>query len=155
MPLLPVLVLLFVLVPLLELGILIEVGSRIGALATIALCLSTAALGGALVRAQGAAVLRTLRRQLDLGRLPVAEAFHGICLLLAGLMLLTPGFVTDTIGFLLLVPQVRSRIYETLRQRIAVEVAGGPPGRPQPRVIEVEYEEIDDEPPPGRGWGRR
>lgn len=155
MPLLPVLVLLLVLVPLLELGILIEVGSRIGALATIALCLLTAVLGGALVRAQGAAVLRTLRRQLDLGRLPVAEAFHGICLLLAGLMLLTPGFVTDTIGFLLLVPQVRSRIYETLRQRIEVEVAGGPPGRPQPRVIEVEYEEIDDEPPPGRGWGRR
>lgn len=155
MPVLLAVVLLFVLVPLVELAILIEVGSRIGAFPTIGLCLLTAVIGGTLVRAQGAEVLRTLRRQLDLGRLPVAEAFHGVCLLVAGLLLLTPGFVTDAIGFLLLVPPVRSRIYETLRRRIEVEVGPGPFEPERPRVIEVEYEEIDDDLPPGRGWGRR
>jgi UPF0716 protein FxsA len=146
--------LLFVLVPLLELAILIEVGSRIGALATIGLCLLTAAMGGILVRAQGRAVLRLLRRQLELGRLPVVESFHAICLLLAGVMLLTPGFLTDAMGFLLLLPPLRQRLYAILRRRLEVEVAGWP-GPPHPRVIEGDYEEIDDEPPPGRGWGRR
>lgn len=155
MPLLLTLLLLFVLLPLIELAILIEVGSRIGALPTIALCLLTAVVGGMLVRAQGVEVIRTLRRELDLGRLPVVEAFHGICLLIAGLLLLTPGFVTDAIGFLLLVPLVRSKIYDILRRRMQVEVGAEPPGRGQPWVIEVAYEEIDDDLPPGRGWGRR
>lgn len=154
MPVLLALVLLFVLVPLLELALLIEVGARIGALATIGLCLLTAALGGVLVRAQGRTVLHLLRRQLELGRLPVVESFHAICLLLAGLMLLTPGFMTDAIGFLLLLPPLRQWLYELLRRRLEVEVADWP--RPShPRVIEVDYEEIDDDPPPGRGWGRR
>ncbi len=157
MPIFLVLLALFVGVPLIELALLIEVGSRIGALSTIGLCLLTAAIGGLLVRSQGGQVLATLRRQLDAGRLPVEEAFHGICILAAGLLLLTPGFVTDAVGFALLVPALRRWLYEVLRRRVEVGMADlreYPPG-PEPPAIDVEYEEIDEEPPRGRGWGRR
>ncbi len=156
MPLFALLLVLFVGLPLLEIALLIEVGSRIGSLTTIALCVLTAAAGGMLVRSQGRAVWRALLRQLDLGRLPVLEAFHGICLLVAGALLMTPGFITDTFGFLLLVPAVRHALYDFLRRRIELGVEEGlyraPPGE-----IELPYEVLDDGemPPPGRGWGRR
>jgi len=149
---------LFVGVPLLELALLIEVGGRIGALPTIALCLLTAAMGGILVRSQGGQVIATLKRQLDRGRLPVEEAFHGLCILVAGLLLLTPGFVTDVIGFALLVPPLRRFLYEFLGRRVEVGIRDPRErrGGPEPPVIDVDYEEIDEERPPrGRGWGGR
>ncbi len=156
MPIFLLLLGLFVGVPLLELALLIEVGGRIGALPTIALCLLTAAMGGILVRSQGGRVIATLKRQLDHGRLPVEEAFHGLCILAAGLLLLTPGFVTDAIGFALLVPPLRRLLYEFLRRRVEAGIVDleEPPGRREPPVIDVDYEEIDEERPPrGRGWG--
>jgi len=150
---------LFVGVPLLELALLIEVGARIGALPTIGLCLLTAILGGLLVRSQGGQVIATLRRQLDRGRLPVEEAFHGVCILAAGLLLLTPGFVTDVLGFTLLVPAVRHRLYEILRRRMEARIVDlrETPVPPEPSLIDVDYEEIDEDEkvPPGRGWGGR
>ncbi len=158
MPVFLILLALFVGVPLLELALLIEVGGRIGALPTIGLCLATAAVGGLLVRSQGGRVMATLKRQLDLGRLPVEEAFHGICILAAGLLLLTPGFVTDGIGFALLVPSLRRFLYEFLRRRVEVGIVdpGSHPGGGEPPVIDVDYEEIEEDPPPrGRGLGRR
>ncbi len=152
-PVLPLFLLLFVLVPLLELVLLIEVGGRIGALATVGLCLLTALLGGLLVRSQGRRVLDAIRTALDRGRLPVPEVFHGACILLAGALLLTPGFLTDTLGFLLLIPPLRWQLYHALARRLA-------PPEPQAgegaRVIQVQWrrvEEYDREPPPGKGWG--
>ncbi len=158
MPTFLLLLVLFVAAPLVELAILIKVGAQIGVLPTIGLCLLTAALGSALVRSQGSEVLRTLRRQLDLGRLPVEEAFSGICILVAGILLLTPGFVTDALGFLLLVPAFRRALYRRLRAHFDVVAVGGrgSPFPGEPPVIDVSYEELhDDELPPGRGWGRR
>ncbi len=140
MSVLPLFLLLFVLVPLLELALLIEVGARIGALATIGLCLATALLGGLLVRGQGRAVLDAIRRALDAGRVPVPEAFHGACLLVAGALLLTPGFLTDLLGFALLVPAVRARLYRALVRRLEARLAE--PAGGAGRVIEVRFESL-------------
>lgn len=99
--------LLFITVPLLELYVLIKVGSGIGGLATIGLCLLTAALGGLLIRLQGLSTMLDAQRRMARGELPAEHALHGLLLGLAGVLLFTPGFITDTIGFLLLVPLFR------------------------------------------------
>lgn len=98
---------LFITVPLLELYVLIEVGSGIGGIATIALCLFTAALGGFLIRIQGIRTLLSAQQQVAQGSLPAEHALHGIFLAIAGLLLFLPGFITDSLGFLLLIPAVR------------------------------------------------
>lgn len=99
--------LLFVGVPLVELYLLIEVGSDLGGLTTIALCLLTAAIGGLLVRWQGLQTLFNAQRQLASGQIPADAGVHGIMIAAAGILLFLPGFVTDGIGFLLLIPTVR------------------------------------------------
>lgn len=101
---------LFVLLPLAELYVLIEVGSGIGGLTTVALCLLTAAIGGLLIRWQGLQTLLRARKNLERGIPPAMESMHGLLLALAGLLLFTPGFITDTIGFLLLIPGLRNKI---------------------------------------------
>ncbi|MCB1802887.1 MAG: FxsA family protein [Gammaproteobacteria bacterium] len=106
MPLLIFLVI-FVGAPLIELYLLIEVGSVIGALPTIALSLFTAALGGWLVRMQGFAVLFRAQSAMAEREIPAIELLEGAVLLLTGLALLLPGFITDAIGFLLLIPPLR------------------------------------------------
>ncbi|RMH61857.1 MAG: FxsA family protein [Zetaproteobacteria bacterium] len=98
---------LFITLPLAELYVLIEVGRGIGGLPTIALCLLTAAIGGLLIRWQGLNTLIDARRRMQYGELPAEHGLHGIMLAVSGLMLFTPGFITDTLGFLLLVPPVR------------------------------------------------
>jgi UPF0716 protein FxsA len=99
--------LLFISVPLLELYVLIKVGSGIGGLSTIALCLFTAALGGLLIRLQGLGTMLDAQRRMAHGEFPAEHGLHGLLLGLAGILLFTPGFITDTVGFLLLVPPVR------------------------------------------------
>ena len=97
----------FLILPLTELYILIQVGSQIGALTTIALSVFTAAAGVMLLRRQGLSVLEEAQRQAREGTPPVASMIHGVFLALAGVFLLTPGFLTDCVGFLLLIPPVR------------------------------------------------
>lgn len=98
---------LFILVPLAELYVLIEVGKGIGGLSTVALCLLTAALGGMLIRWQGVRTLLDAQRTLSQGGIPAEQGLHGLLIALAGLLLFTPGFITDALGFLLLVPVFR------------------------------------------------
>jgi UPF0716 protein FxsA len=98
--------LLFVLLPLLELYVLIEVGSGIGGLTTVILCLLTAIIGGILIRIQGIQTLLKARqsmRQYELAE----QGMHGVMLVIAGVMLFIPGFISDTLGFLLLAPAIR------------------------------------------------
>lgn len=102
-----VLFLLFVTVPLLELYLLIQVGSYFGALPTIALCLFTAALGAALLRQQGLETLGRVQSKLEQGEMPATEVIGGLILLFSGVFLLTPGLFTDIIGFICLLPQFR------------------------------------------------
>jgi len=98
---------LFVCIPLLELYILIKVGNGIGGFSTIVLCLLTAFLGGLLVKQQGVMLLLDAQKQMSQGQMPAAHMVQGLMVGMAGILLFTPGLVTDTLGFLLLVPAVR------------------------------------------------
>ena len=111
------LILLFTLVPALELALLIEVGSRIGTAATIGLVIATGVLGAALARQQGLQVLRRIQTELGAGRLPASSLVDGVIVLLAGALLVTPGILTDVLGILCLVPSFRSLIKARLRRR--------------------------------------
>jgi len=99
---------LFILLPLAELYLLIEVGSGIGGFSTIALCLLTAALGGMLVRHQGMRTFLQAKELMDRGQPPAEQMLHGIMIAISGVLLFIPGFITDLIGFLLLVPMIRN-----------------------------------------------
>ncbi|MCP5305398.1 MAG: FxsA family protein [Chromatiaceae bacterium] len=137
----------FVAAPLIELYLLIEVGSEIGALPTILLSIFTAVLGGALVRMQGLAVLFRAQAQMANREVPAFELLEGVLLVLAGLMLLLPGFVTDTLGFLLLLPSLRRwLILRWLAARVDLQPAPGEnrrsPVHPD-RVIEGDYKRED------------
>ena len=135
--------LLFITIPLLELWLLIEVGSGIGGLSTIALCLLTAALGGWLIRVQGISTLLKAQQRMAHGELPADHGFHGLMLAVSGLMLFTPGFITDTVGFLLLVPQLRQLIINKL---MPIQQIGTPHGgasheasrKESPHIIDAE-----------------
>jgi UPF0716 protein FxsA len=105
-----VLLSLFILMPMIEIGVFIEVGGIIGLWPTLAVIVLTAVAGSALIRHQGLAILGQAQHNFAAGRLPVREIFDGICLLLAGAFLLTPGFITDTFGALLLIPAFRNLI---------------------------------------------
>jgi UPF0716 protein FxsA len=141
----PLFLLLFVGIPLLELYFLIQVGSFIGALPTIALSILTAVIGGYLVRRQGIAVLMRVRDMLGRDELPALEVLDGAMLLLCGLALLLPGFFTDAIGFLLLVPPIRHALIHRFVRVVPIEGGGVGPRRDSgPRVIEGDYRREDD-----------
>jgi len=94
--------------------ILIEIGKIVGAGYTIILVIGTAALGAALLRNQGVSTLAKVRSSMDQGKLPATELIEGLILLIAGALLLTPGFFTDVFGFLVLIPALRQRIAQTI-----------------------------------------
>ncbi len=102
-----VLLLVMIGVPIVEIAVFIEVGGRLGLWPTLATVILTAMAGTALLRQQGLATLQRVRESLEANRFPMAEVFDGLCLLVAGALLLTPGFVTDAAGLLLFVPAVR------------------------------------------------
>lgn len=136
----------FVGAPLVELYLLIEVGSVIGALPTIVLSVFTAILGGALVRLQGFSVLFRAQAQMANQEVPAIELLEGAMLLLVGFALLLPGFITDAIGFVLLIPPLRrALIVRWLKRRGALQPAPGPGGaeRRPDRVIEGEWRRDD------------
>ena len=124
-----VFLLIFVAAPLVELYVLIEVGSRIGALPTIALSIFTAVLGGALVRLQGFSVLFRVQQAMARGEVPALELMEGAMLLLVGIALLLPGFITDVVGFLLLIPQLRRAVVVWILRSKGVLRPGAPPPR--------------------------
>ncbi len=119
------LLLLFILIPALELALLIEVGRHIGTLATLALIAVTGALGAYLARSQGLGVLHHMQAEVAAGRLPAASIVDGVIILLAGAVLITPGFLTDAVGFLCLVPAFRRFIKSTLWWRLKRAVQQG------------------------------
>lgn len=173
----------FIVVPLAEIAVLIEVGGWLGVGPTLALIILTAVVGAWLLRRQGTAVLRRAQGQMQQGAVPLVEVFEGFCLVIAGALLLAPGFLTDTAGTLLLLPPVRAFLYRRVRRRLEAQVqAGAPPhagagpgpgGREQPPpsgarkdaprpertppVIDAEFEEVEpgDMPEPRGSWKRR
>ena len=135
--------LLFVGIPLLELYFLIQVGSEIGALPTIGLSILTALIGGMLVRVQGFAVLRRVRAATERDEVPALELLDGALLLAAGLVLMLPGFFTDLVGFLLLVPPVRQVLVSRFLRRVAQQAPTQGEGSSQ-KVIEGEFRREED-----------
>ncbi len=135
------LILLLIGFPLIEIALLIQVGGFFGVFPTIALVVLTAVGGGLLVRAQGFSTLRRARRSLNAGELPALEMIESVFLLLAGALLLAPGFITDAAGFLFLIPPLRqSLIMHLIRSgRLGAHV------RAKPRPIEGEFRRHDDE----------
>ena len=140
--------LIFVGAPLIELYFLIEVGSAIGALPTIALSVFTAVLGGLLVRMQGFAILFRAQSQLADREVPAFELLEGALLLLVGFALMLPGFITDAVGFLLLIPPLRRwLILRWLKNRGMLQHGERPAAEPQrraDRIIEGEYRRDDE-----------
>lgn len=94
-------------IPFVEIALFIEIGGRIGLWNTLALVVLTALAGAWLLRMQGFCTLRRVRESLARNVFPAAELFDGLCLLIAGVLLLTPGFFTDALGLLLMIPPVR------------------------------------------------
>ncbi len=112
------LVLIFIVVPIVELAVIIQVGHAIGVLNTIALLLLVSVAGAWLVKREGIAVYRRFRRQVDSGVVPTRELADGVMILFAGALLMTPGFVTDVLGLALLLPPVRAGIRSTTLARV-------------------------------------
>ena len=124
-PIRAILLLVFIAVPLLEIALLIKIGQSIGFWATILIVIATAAIGTLLLHQQGMATLRRVLDAMDKGEPPVTPVLEGLVLLVAGLLLLTPGIITDTIGFTLLIPPVRELLVRhALGRLFVVNVAG-------------------------------
>lgn len=139
--------LLFLLVPLAEIYLLIKVGSIIGAPWTVFAVVFTAVLGAWLLRLQGLSTLMRVRTSMDRGELPALPMLEGLMLLIAGALLLTPGFFTDAVGFVLLVPALRARLAQALLRSSIMHVQGAarPPRRTDAgHTIEGEYRREDD-----------
>jgi len=118
------LLLLFLIIPILEIYLLIQVGGWIGALPTVFLVVLTAVLGAFFLRQQGFATLERVQQTLANGRLPATELLEGAFLLVGGALLLTPGFFTDAIGFACLVPILHRSLIAWAIQRGVVKAAG-------------------------------
>ncbi|MGQ0823814.1 MAG: FxsA family protein [Actinomycetota bacterium] len=126
----------FVAVPIVELYVIIQVGQEIGILNTLGVMIIMSVIGAWLARHEGAWVLKRMRDQLDAGRMPTNELIDGALILAGGLLLLTPGFVSDAVGILLLFPPTRVPFRALLKRRFSVVTIGR--GRPPDDVIDIE-----------------
>lgn len=167
------LLLLFIVLPILEMWVLISVGEQIGALPTIGLVLLTAVIGLALLKRQGISTVMRAQQKMQAGEMPAREMAEGIFLAVGGALLLTPGFITDAFGFACLVPGVRQLIIGKLLGHVVVvrgaSYSEGPYHKPgagnshqghphqdnsqqghSPDVIEGDYER-EDKDGPGKG----
>jgi len=146
---------LFILIPIIEIALFIHVGGEIGIPTTLLLCVVTAVIGAFLIRTQGIATLLNAQNRMQRQELPVKEMFDGICLAAAGAMLMTPGFFTDTVGFLLLTPPVRNYLRHYITEHYSFgtfDMGTHDPFNKRKRegsidgnVIDAEYERVDDE----------
>lgn len=135
----PRLLLLFILVPVIELVLFIQIGERIGMGATLGVILLTAVIGASLARQQGRRTLARFQQAMAEGRMPQDEAIDGLLILLAGAVLVTPGFLTDAVGFALLIPPARSVARKFLAGFVArnINIRGpgtAPAGTPAPEA---------------------
>jgi UPF0716 protein FxsA len=152
------LLLAFVAVPLIEIALFIKVGGLIGLWPTLFVVLATGIAGSWLIRRQGASTLASIRSSFGELRDPTIPLAHGALILVAGVLLLSPGFFTDTLGLLLLLPPVRRFAIDRIRSRMTVTAGplprdpfGGRTGNPGP-VIDADYEVIEPKGPRTSGW---
>ena len=134
--------LLFTGVPLLELALLIKLGGLMGLWPTIGLVVATGVVGASLARLEGFRVLTIIQNELRAGRVPAGQVIDGLLILIGGILLLTPGFLTDLLGIMLLIPWNRNLIKRWLVQQLARRVQQG-----QARVVFHGPGTFPDEPP--------
>lgn len=148
----PILFTLFIGIPLIEIYLFIQIGGFIGALPTVLLVIITALLGVTLLRAQGFSTMARFQQQISTGQLPANTMLEGIALIFGGALLLTPGFLTDAIGFLCLIPWTRQAIIARFLKNFTMtgdgftyrSQAGGHSKRQDQDVIEGEYKKDDE-----------
>jgi UPF0716 protein FxsA len=151
---------LFIAIPLIEIALFIQVGGAIGLWPTLLVVIVTAMLGSWLVRSQGAAEMSRLRQSFAQLDDPTENLAHGAMILFSGALLLTPGFFTDAVGFALLVPDVRTRVFQWLRTKVQVQsFTMGAVHMDQTRddIIDGEFQDITSEQKPTHhpsGWTR-
>lgn len=145
-------IIIFVLIPFSEIMVFMSVSDKIGLGTALLMALLTAILGGFVVRYQGIHTMMTAQKSLQVGQIPSKELFDGLCLVAAGATLITPGFITDALGFALLIPLVRDYLRKKLSASAKFETMSfgatdmHPPN--DPNVIDVEYETIDEQDKP-------
>nr|WP_275658443.1 FxsA family protein [Vibrio sp. Isolate25] len=115
----------FIFVPIIEIGLFISVGGYLGLWPTIALVLITAFAGASLVRSQGLQTLMSVQNRLQQGELPAQKILEGVMLAVSGVLLLTPGFMTDALGMLVLLPAPRAAMAKYLMSKMTVQSVGG------------------------------
>ena len=123
----------FTIIPIIEIYLLIEIGSMFGALTAVTLVILTGFLGAFLARMQGLQTLYRIQESLREGRMPSGELLDALLIVIAGLVLLTPGFLTDSAGFILLIPATRNSIKYWLRRQIKLRYMSN---RPEEIIIE-------------------
>ncbi len=153
----PFLFLLFLCIPLIEIAVFIKIGGLLGLWPTIGIVVLTAMLGAMLFRIQGLATLRQAQASLETNVFPAREVFDGFCLLVAGMLLITPGFATDSLGFLLFFPPFRHFLRRIAERHFVHRPWPDAPGTPETRssaddrpdgkTIEGVYWEIGSETP--------
>ncbi|MBO0663483.1 membrane protein FxsA [Jiella sp. MQZ9-1] len=153
-------------IPAMEIAVFIVVGNLIGLWPTLALVVVTAMLGSLLLKRQGLSTLQRIQAEISTGHVPGRELVDGVMIMAAGLLLLTPGLVTDTIGFLLFVPGIRNVIRSSLSKRVVVMAQNhtargfaGRPGEPRdgarqqaPDVVDLSGEDYHRQPDPSSPW---
>ena len=154
----PILFIIFVVVPIIEIALFIQAGDWFGLGPTLAMIVVTAVIGVSLLRQQGLSTLSKAQQKMNQGEIPAMEMVEGIMLAVAGALLITPGFFTDTIGFLLLVPALRRYFFTTtLQNKVKMHVqnkhspfddqqfrSSEHHSEHQNRTIEGEYKDTDE-----------
>ncbi len=147
--------LLFVTIPIIEIALFIQVGGWLGLWPTLGIVILTAIAGTWLVRAQGLQAMGNIKSNLNDLRDPTESLAHGAMILASGLLLLTPGFFTDAVGFALLIPPVRLALFHWIRSKVKVQsfvnTGPTPQRRSQPDVIDGDFVDLDDDAPKPTG----
>lgn len=145
--------LLLLVVPLVEIAAFIMIGGQIGVVTTLLLTLVTAIIGTMLLRRQGLAIVQQIRQELEASRIPARQLANGAMIAVAGILLLTPGFVTDSIGFALFVPAFRTLVWRQIGKRLDVTVkpAGGS-AQHHRDIVELDESEYSADADPNSPW---
>lgn len=146
-------------IPILEIAVFILIGGQIGVITTLALILFTAILGSILLRVQGFAALNTIQTKAHAGEVPGKELVNGVMIMIAGVLLLTPGFVTDGLGFLLFFPPFRQFLWSSIASNVVIRTANGPGGMgrrgTQPEdVVDLDPSEYSEKANPDSPWNK-
>ncbi|KJS07776.1 MAG: exclusion suppressor FxsA [Hoeflea sp. BRH_c9] len=151
---------LLLVVPLAEIAAFVVIGGQIGVWATLGMVLLTAILGSFLLRWQGVELFNRINAEMRANRVPGRELVHGVMILVAGVLLLTPGFVTDSFGFLLFVPAIRDVVWRLIKDRVVVQTMPAgfgssprePGSAPQDGVVDLSEDEFKRTSDPASPW---